>query len=106
MVGKNVRGAYTEYCLATMSVVGGRGNETVGTDIGVFVNVSNSKTVRILDLSVLHRIVGYVQLVRQQILIHLLLCIPSSQQPTKPNQANLCQVELCSQCQLHSPADI
>ncbi len=48
VVGKNVRGAYTEYCWATMAVVGGSGTgtEAGGTDIGVFDNVSNSTTVR------------------------------------------------------------
>ena len=48
VVGKNVRGAYTEYCWATMVVVGGSGEgaEAGGTDIGVFDNVSNSTTVR------------------------------------------------------------
>ena len=48
VVGKNVRGAYTEYCWATMAVVGGSGEgaEAGGTDIGVFDNVSNSTTVR------------------------------------------------------------
>lgn len=35
VVGKNVRGAYTEYCWATMQVVGG-GGENPGTDIGDF----------------------------------------------------------------------
>ena len=36
VVGKNVRGAYTEYCWATMKVVGGSGtgSEAGGTDIG------------------------------------------------------------------------
>lgn len=48
VVGKNVRGAYTEYCWATMKVVGGRGTgtEVAGTDIGAFDNVSDSTTVR------------------------------------------------------------
>ena len=38
VVGKNVRGAYTEYCWATMKVVGGsgKGTEAGGTDIGAF----------------------------------------------------------------------
>lgn len=35
VVGKNVRGAYTEYCWATMKVVGG-GGENPGTDVGDF----------------------------------------------------------------------
>lgn len=35
VVGKNVRGAYTEYCWATMQVVG-RGEENPGTDIGAY----------------------------------------------------------------------
>ena len=48
VVGKNVRGAFTEYCWSTMKVVGtkGTGTEAGGTDIGVFDNVSNSTTVR------------------------------------------------------------
>lgn len=46
VVGKNVRGAYTEYCWATMAVVGGSGTgtEAGGTDIGAFDNVSDSTT--------------------------------------------------------------
>ena len=46
VVGKNVRGAYTEYCWATMAVVGrkGTGTEAAGTDIGAFDNVSDSTT--------------------------------------------------------------
>lgn len=38
VVGKNVRGAFTEYCWATMKVVGGSGKdaEAGGTDIGAF----------------------------------------------------------------------
>lgn len=48
VVGKNVRGAYTEYCWSTMKVVGGRGTgtEVAGTDIGMLDNVSDSTTVR------------------------------------------------------------
>lgn len=48
VVGKNVRGAYTEYCWATMVVVGGRGTgtEAAGTDIGAFDSVNNSTTER------------------------------------------------------------
>ena len=46
VVGKNVRGAFTEYCWATMMVVGtkGTGTEAGGTDIGAFDNVSESTT--------------------------------------------------------------
>ena len=48
VVGKNVRGAYTEYCWSTMKVVGGRGTgtEAAGTDIGAFDSVNNSTTER------------------------------------------------------------
>lgn len=48
VVGKNVRGAYTEYCWSTMKVVGGSGEgaEAGGTNIGVFDNVSNSTLAR------------------------------------------------------------
>lgn len=46
VVGKNVRGAYTEYCWSTMKVVGGsgEGTEAGGTDIGAFDNVNESTT--------------------------------------------------------------
>ena len=46
VVGKNVRGAFTEYCWSTMTVVGGsgEGTEAGGTDIGAFDNVSDSTT--------------------------------------------------------------
>ena len=53
VVGKNVRGAYTEYCWSTMTVVGGSGagTEAGGTDIGAFDNVSNSTTIRDFTLA-------------------------------------------------------
>ena len=41
VVGKNVRGAYTEYCWATMTVVGG-GGEGPGEDIGAYVTSDTS----------------------------------------------------------------
>ena len=46
VVGKNVRGAFTEYCWATMKVVGtkGTGTEAAGNDICAFDNVSESTT--------------------------------------------------------------
>ena len=48
VVGKNVRGAFTEYCWATMKVVGtkGTGTEAAGNDICAFDNVSESTTIR------------------------------------------------------------
>ena len=46
VVGKNVRGAFTEYCWSTMKVVGtkGTGTEAAGNDICAFDNVSESTT--------------------------------------------------------------
>ena len=48
VVGKNVRGAFTEYCWSTMKVVGtkGTGTEAAGNDICAFDNVSESTTIR------------------------------------------------------------
>ena len=53
VVGKNVRGAFTEFCWATMKVVGtkGTGTEAAGNDICAFDNVSESTTIRDFTLA-------------------------------------------------------